>query len=501
MAAKPQPPTAQELQEALRLAARHELWRKGDLDFLRDPTQLKIKAAVTKGQEEMHFLLCSRRLGKTYELILEAFEVALTKPKSRIVYLMPFAKDAATVATDTALKVLFECPDDIKPEWKGQDKEWHFSNGSIIRLKGTNGEHAKYLRGGEADLVILDECGMMDDLKHIVLDVVMPMTLTTNGRIIFATTPARSPGHESTAFYNDLADKGCVSLFTILDLNRPSVPESRKARFLVAAGETKENAEKILRRESEPVTTTARREYFCQFVTDADSAVLREFDAEARTAIVKEWKRPDFFDCYTAMDPGFNDKTGILFAYWDFANARLVIEGEALLSRAATPDIAKTVKEKERELWDDKPPLLRVTDIDLRLIADLWSLHGLHFVKADKADSEGAINLIRTMISRRELVVLPKCTGLIRQMTNAVYDSSGKDFDRDPVDSHYDLLAALKYLCRAINRQKNPFPAWYSRPAFGTWNSPKGRRPLDMGLLSDTPFGRQIARSQAKRRK
>lgn len=476
--------------------ARHalaELWRRGHLDVKRDETQKKIRRAIELSDSRSHYLLCSRRLGKSYELFLEAVEVCIQKAGARVLFLAPWAKNASEITEDIAAQIFLDCPDDLRPEYKTQTKEFVFRNESIIRVKGVNGEHAQYLRGGAADLVILDEIGLMNDLRHVISDVVMPMTMTTGGRILLATTPARSPGHESTAIFMEHQEVGAVSRFTILDNVR--VPRGDKRVYLLAAGEKMGRVDGILDGALQPETTTAKREYFCEFVTDADTAVLPEFP-EAKADIVKIPSRPEYFDTYVAMDPGFNDKTGILYAHVDFMNRKLVIEDEDLLSRAATPDIAKAIKAKERDLWGEKKPLKRICDVDLRLIADLWELHGLTFHSAEKVDSMAGINLLRTMIKGRQIVISPKCERLITQMENAVWDSKGKDMDRTELDGHFDLVAALKYLARGINWQRNPYPEWYGAPGPQMWVSPKRRKKLETGILGETPFARRIVRNR-----
>lgn len=480
-----------EMLEAAAREAVSELWRRGNLNFKRHATQKLIKAAIDASKQQSHYLLCSRRLGKTYELFLEACEVALQQPGARILFLAPWAKNASEISEDTAVKIFADCPRDLQPDFKSQIKEFHFKNGSIIRVKGVNGEHAQYLRGGAAELVILDEIGLMNDLKHVISDVVMPMTMTTNGRILLATTPPRSPGHESKSIFDDHSDLGASSRFTIVDA--PHISEERKALYLVRAGEKVERVDHILSGLLEPESTTAKREYFCQFVTDADTAVIPEF-AEAKAEIVRVHPRPPYFDTYVAMDPGFNDKTGVLYALVDFEKRLLVIEDESLLSRAATPAIAEEIKKKEEDNWGARKPVMRVCDIDLRLIADLWELHGLNFQKAEKVDSDAGINLIRTMVKGRQIIIDPKCQNLIRQLENAVWDSKGNDLDRTEQDSHFDLVAALKYLCRAINWKRNPYPDWWNRPGPGVWTPLKRRKKLPTGILGDTPFARRIVK-------
>jgi len=239
-------------------------------------------------------------------------------------------------------------------------------------------------------------------------------------------------------------------------------------------------------------------------VTDAASAVLPEFTAEAQAQTVKSSSRPPYFDAYVAMDPGFQDRTAILYGYWDFRRAKLVIEDESLMHRPSTSDIAAEIARKERAAWAGQEPYARVSDVDPRLIADLWQLHRIQFRASEKQDSLGAINLVRNMIQARELEIDPRCVHLIRQMKNAIWNNKATDFARagsKSPDGHFDLVAALKYLCRGVNRHHNPYPEGYgSTVTQSTWLSPRpNQSPVGLGLMADTPFSRRLARTRRNR--
>lgn len=476
--------------EALRLQAAAELWRRGDLRWKLHSTQKKLYELVQN--KRRYFLLCSRRLGKSYWLVCAAFEHAIKHPGSRISYAAPTMKDATQIAGDLAVQILADCPPDIKPAYSTPDKEYRFQNGSIIRFSGVNAEHRENLRGRAAHLFILDEAGTMDDLNYTLNSIVGPMTVTTKGKILIASTPPRSPGHDMTKVAKDMQKRGELATFTLLDA--PHIDREEKWESLERAGEDPAKIDAILNGTEEPESSTAQREYFCRLdVTDADSAVVPEFNGKAQAEIVLDHPRPPYFDCYVCMDPGFNDQTGILFAYWDYAIKKLVIEDELLLKRANTDDIASAIKAKEETLWGDKQPLLRISDIDLRLISDLYRNHGLVFQPANRQDSLGAIDLVRTMVRRREIIITPNAPGIVRQLRNATWNRKASDFERTQEDSHFDLLASLKYLARAVNRNKNPYPSWYYAPGFNT-NSRMQTEKGPKSVFSDTPLGRKLAK-------
>jgi hypothetical protein len=482
------------LVEARRLL-QAELWRRGDLRFKLHETQQRIYDAIRASSQRRHFLLCSRRLGKTYLLVALCIEHALRHPNSRIYFCAPTAKDAAIIATDTAGKLLTDCPPELKPEFREQAKELKFKNGAIVRFQGINSDHANDIRGHTADLVVMDEVGSMDDFKHVLTSIVAPTTLTTGGKILLASTPARTPGHESSTVARDMIDRGLCSTFTIRDA--PHITHEEKVDFLVhEMGEKPERADGILDGTLEPETTDTLRELFCRLdVTDAESAVIPEFTAQAQAQIVKEHPRPRFYNAYVGMDPGMTDKTGLLFAYWDFKACKLVIEDEALLGHSITPRIAEVVKQKEADTFAvGCNSVTRVSDIDSRLIADLVQLHGLSFQKADKSGGNPAmINFLRTKIHTREIIIHPRCVKLIQQLRNCVWNSRATDFERTDADAHFDLVAALKYLVRVVNRSANPYPDWYRESDAPIYVSPKlHAKPID--IFSNTPFGRRLAK-------
>lgn len=471
------------------IIARQELWRRGDLRFKLHPTQKKIYALL-EGRRRF-FLRCSRRLGKSFALCVICLEHAIKKPGARISYAAPGQKDAVQIVSDLMAQILADCPEDIRPEFHAADKEYRFPhNGAVIRFSGVNNEHHENLRGRAADVFVLDEVGQMDDLDYILNSIVSPMTATTKGRVLMASTPPRSPGHDMYKIVQGMEKRGEVATFTLLDA--PHIDAEEKAEMLERAGEDPINIPAILAGKLEPQGTTALREYFCQFVTDSASAVLPEFTAQAQAEICIPWERPPYFDSYVSIDPGFSDKTGIIFGYWDFVRKKLVIQDEVMLTRATTDDIAESIKHKEEELWNGKRPLARISDIDLRLIADLQQRHGIFFTKANRQDSLGAIDLVRSMIRRREIIIDPKCVALRRQMANAVWNRKATDFERSAEDSHQDALAALKYLCRAVVRDRNPYPSWYGSPGFHTHSPNSNKKPHS--VFSDTPLGRKFAK-------
>jgi hypothetical protein len=250
--------------------------------------------------------------------------------------------------------------------------------------------------------------------------------------------------------------------------------------------------------------TATRRELFAEFVTDASQLVIPEFTPEAKAKIVLRRPVPVMCHKYVAMDPGFNDRTGLLFGYHDFRAGKLVIQKALLLHKASTSDIAKAIVDTEYALWAEDRPLLRVSDVDPRLLADLYERHGLVFSPSQKQDALGAVNLVRTMVRNEEISIDPDCALLIHQLENTIWNTKATDFERTK-EGHGDLIAALKYLCRSVNFRLNPFPAGFRGEGGRDGNefrSPR-RRPgaTHPGLLGNTPLGKKAAAAKPTRKR
>ena len=492
-------------------ALRQEAWTRGLLRYLLHGNQASIYDRLTgPAKPRRFFVLCSRRIGKSYLGIVLALETCIRTPNARVLYLAPSAKQASEIVTDQIPAILSDCPIALRPQSNAQSKELTFKNGAVIRFRGVNAERAEDLRGGFAHLVVLDEAGSMDRLKTVMKDVVRPMTSTTGGMILLLTTPPNTPSHDSSEIWDVLHARGDTATFTLAQAQNPALPVSEKAAMLEDAGERPEDIPRILSGEIPPRTVTAQREYFCSWVSDSGQAMFPEYAEFAPVIYRDPGPLPPYRDCYVGGDWGMKDATGLVFGYYDSRFGKLVIEDEWLEPQAGTPRIAQTIKEKEAKLWNDAFDVYRFGDIDLRLLADLATLYGINFAKADKKDKNANIELLRSWIRRGQLVIHPRCIKLDRQLRNAIWNRRGKDFERAPErenqeesDFHFDLAAALVYLVRGVHtrRKMDPFPS-------GLETVPKGkhipiRSPLfqrKMSILDDTPMVRRLFGKGKKRR-
>jgi hypothetical protein len=494
-----------EQQAALDAAAKAELWRRGDLSWKRFPHQQAVMDQIAALDAREFFSRWTRRGTKSGNGVLTCAEACL-RPGGRALFLAPTAKSASEIAGDIAGKLLRDAPEDVRPEYHKQDKEFVFPSGGIWRLKGVNGETFENLRGGEYDVVVLDECAQYDQLEEIIFGVVMPMTLTTRGRILYQTTPPTSPGHYSVALYQKLHAQGLTSTITLRDVTH--IPYEEKCRMLIAVGEDPARVADILAGRAEPETAYARREFFCEFIVDPELAVVPEFAKHKASVVVDEYPRPAFFDAYGAADTGMRDRTGILSGYLDFFNQTFVVEGEGLLNRANTAEIATHWGLLEAQLGyggdrsrGGRVYLRVVDDSQLRVTHDLTTVYGLTTQPAQKHGREAAIASMRVAITSGRLKILSRCTQLIHQLETAIYkkSASGKqyDFERDQ-DGHFDLVDALIYLLRSVIWTRNPYPVGYDprllQATGGGFRrpTPQARSALSQAAFAGTPAGRRL---------
>lgn len=452
-----------------------QLWKLGELDYKRHASQLKMKVHIEEYNEQIVPVLASRRLGKSFEVLLEAVELCNSKKFSIVKYICPRLKMVKTIVNHNMRIILEDCPDDMRPEWKENDKTWLFPNGSVIEFAGTdNGSHEN-LRGGSADLCIVDEAGFCDHLEYVIKSILRPTLLTTGGKIIMISTPSKNSDHDFIQKYVlPLQREGKLLLLNIYDnpMLTPQIIEELKNDYPT--------------KEQDP---HYRREYLCEIIRDKDSVVIPEFTPEIETELVQEWERPPYFDIYTSGDVGFRHLTVYLFAYWDYLKGVLVIEDELVLNgpEMTTEVLAAGIKKKELNNFyfvnsegdkEAKPVYMRVMDNNLIMMNDLNRLHNFSFIATQKDNKEAQINQVRMMISNKQIIINPRCKHLIYHLkgaswkesnsTNRVFAELSDTPDHSVRGGHADALDALIYLVRNVVRSKNPYPNGHNLPGNDT---------------------------------
>lgn len=455
--------------------------------------------------------MISRQRGKSFAAIFDDLMFAQRTPGAILRYLGQTGESALSILGPTLNQIFAICPlpQRERPhpfnrnDSLGGASEFRWDNGATLVWSGTDNDTFRRQRGPRSHRITYDEAAFYPKLREVT-EALNPTLTRTGGSPLYLSTPPVTPDHMFAELYEAASAIGHGEHETLYQ-NPQLTPAEIEAVISKAAAERNEPVEKFKK------STYFRREYLAEICLDSDLAVVPEFP-DVKESIVVERDRPPFFDIYVSLDPGMSDLSGVLFAVTDFRRARLVIEHELLLKGANTATIAAEILGVLQEHYGAtvtdarvdrkvlkvlardsvKPYAFVVDDPSNRVTADLHAYHGLLAAPAMKDDSEAAINLMRLEIGGRTVEIHPRCTGLIRQLGNAVRKAPGGDMTRSKRDGHWDLVAALKYLVRHWDKRRNPYPADYGFDS-KTQTRREVVRPTTLGdvMLRGTSLGRR----------
>ena len=316
----------------------------------------------------------------------------------------------------------------------------------------------------------------MDCLETLVKDIFMPQLMySDNGYILLNSTPSDTPGHPFTISCEEAEIGGYYATKTIYDNPLLSVDEILE--FAEEAGcevnwdrfhELRKGFEDLPKYREDLVnqvitktSTTWRREYLAEFVTEESSAIIPEMTRNKEIQIVQPWKTPEMYNTFTIGDLGFKDATAILFGYYDFHNAKTIIQDELICHAPSSREIADGIRKKEQELWGDKEPYGRWMDGDLIVLQDISIEHGLTCAPVGKDALEAMVNNVRLEVQRNNVIIDPRCKTTIAHLKYGIWDKQRKKFARSGQFYHFDALAALVYFLRHVSKEANPYPPDY----------------------------------------
>ncbi len=455
-----------------------ELYRRGVLFWKLHAGQKQMYDAIHASTSKKYVINAARRLGKSYMLCVMAIEHAIRNPGSQIKFAAPNQKMARKIIFPLFKQILEDCPKHLRPKFRVHEGEYEFSNGSGITVCGTEMGQVDGLRGTACDLALMDECGFMSDIEYVVDSIITPQLMTRpNARIIMASTPPVSPDHAFVSKYMAAAmASGNYSKFDIYS-NPRITPEELEEYKHESGGED---------------STTWRREYLAEIVTETENALFPEANTgDLMEQLVLEVQRPRFFYPITAVDLGYTDFTGVLFGYYHFQLAKIVIEDEILVNKTTSADIVTMIHAKERELWGNVTPRVRVVDGPALAIADMNQTHRFLCRTPEKSDLPANVNRVRIDLAERRLVFHPRCTNTIAQVKFGTWDNQRKGFSRSASGGHWDLVAALIYLCKHIDRSTNPVPHGFGFDPFNDFGYPARNNTVSDTLKLMFPFVRK----------
>jgi hypothetical protein len=506
--------------EALSLAARHELWRRGQLcfKFEKDKTQQELYRLIFASPRRQFMLECARKLGKSYLLGVIALEACIKHPGKRVNWCLPTGKQAI----ETAVPILTEISEDAPPECRGsynsQSGHWTLPNGAYIVLFGAKDKaDADRGRGPSAIVSLVDEGAFFPSemLPYALRSVIAPQHMRTKGKIILASTPPVGMGHSWNQIAAAAETNGAYAHRTIWQngmLSREEILETLN-EAATSAGLTLDQY---------MTTAEYRREYMAERVIDPTRSVIPEF-APNESQIVQEFDLPEHFDAFAGIDLGYSvHASAVVHGVADFNNQRLLIVDETWLVRANTREIAEATKRTEAKHWT-RPEARYLTTVQedgtkrdelaahltepgavfrvidnagggSRVIADFWDQFRLRASEAVKKDRDQAISLVRNLCLGGRLIINPRCERLIRQLRTATWNSAGSEIEESAEEMHYDLVPALYMMVRCWwhLKTRNPYPPKVA--GYGQYIHKPAQQvnALARGLLGGTAAGRRI---------
>lgn len=445
-------------------ARRHDLdavarsWALGDLTYLMHEVQVAARDWVWSRPERVIVICCSRRLGKTILAAGLVNEAAMRVPtlagrpaKIRIasataVDVREFFEPAMQLYRGT------EVPAWARHAFKEHIGRFEWANGSRAQIAGVNGGQEDRLRGRECDLFIVEEASTIDRLRYLVQSVAMPQVLTTGGKVILIFTPPQSPDHESVQYLTEAEARGTLFLRTIYDA--PHVTQEQIEQIAADCGGVE--------------STTFRREFLCEVVTDETRAIIPEFQRE-EPHIVQEHERPEYYVPIVAMDLGYHDLTVAVCGYYDFKADLDVITHEAVFQHSTSAEINAGVAEIELEAFGPGVTPRRYVDAPPIVVADLRRLRGwtasdeasgkaAPWSEVRKDDVDASINALRVRVRRRRVRIHPRCKTVIAHMRHGIWNKARTSFARSDEHGHYDGIDACRYFERHVDRHTDPYP-------------------------------------------
>jgi len=379
--------------------------------------------------------------------------IKTTEQNANVLLISATLKKLRTIVKPAFNTILQDCPDDLKPVYKSQDSVYELSNGARINLCAFENGAINDIRGIHKVIsVYIDEASFFGEeecsfpLDYVIDSILTPMFIRTKSvpRIILLSTPPEVPQHPFELLVEKSKLVGCNRT---VDLYHSDIPESK----------IREQRERC---KDEDVW---QREYMCQFVANKERLVVPEYREEICKSIVKRDDMFRFYDKYTCQDIGGSlDAHGILYAYWDFKKAKLVIMAETLLAGQDinVGMIAKSIKENELKHFNGMPTWLRISDIGGGpTLNTLNADYALPFNNVVKEDLLSMVSKMREWIRLGRVLIDPSCKHLLAQL-KTIYWSPKKDaWARSSVHYHFDLVAALMYLIQSVNVSHNPIPA------------------------------------------
>lgn len=426
---------------------RHYFWKRGDLSWKRDSLQEKITKRIRETPGECHAVICSRQIGKSWNIdtiaLEECIKAALTHKGILVRVLAPTLKMVFDIVRDNLAKICVDAPPGLIVPTKS-DLRWLIGGKSQLRLGAMERAHVDRNRGGNADIIIFEEGGFVnsEDYKYAVESVIGPQLLRSGGREYHISSISEDEYHYLHTTIMPKCDAlGTLSSYTVYD--SPSL--------------TPDQVHKAIERSGGVSSEAFRREYLNEIIRSHSLTVIPEFSEELHTA---EFDLPEHYNPLIAIDQGGKkDKTGGLSIVYDFARDTVLVWNEFQLD-ANTPTgvMVDSSLALEAELYWYKKTPSRVADVPGQVQVDLLNDYDYQLAVLHKDDADAQLQALRLLFTKNKIKIHKRCKNLIGALKTGRYNDKRTDFERTEAYGHLDILMALVYGNRMLDRHTNPYP-------------------------------------------
>lgn len=291
-----------------------------------------------------------RRIGKTYTKGVTLTVNGLSFPNARMIYgtkteiqmkeiLVPTLRSICADAPRDTYGGIRYAPEFFTSKW-GMRAGFYFpSSDSVLKLVGLD-KDPDGMRGTHLDWCAISEAAFIKDLRALVVSIIGPQFMRRpHARGYLESSAPEDTDHDFDAFFvPDAKRRGAYWFYTFADIDNEALRAEAELEYQQAAEIDKEAAD---------------REYKGIRSRNFASTVFPEFNRESH---VQDVAVPSHAVCITADDPGYRHLYGKVWAFYDFDNARLVVQDSWAGSNSSSTRSACVSAAREFYLWGTWPP-------------------------------------------------------------------------------------------------------------------------------------------------
>lgn len=457
-----------------KLAAAHYMWsRAHDLSYKLDALQLRIDNTIKNVPAKKICILSSRQIGKSFWVCIYALWYLINNPGKIARIVAPTLKQCGDIVQDNLAKIILDAPPGmIEP--KKSDYRWELQNGSSLRLGALERANVDGNRGGNASLVIYEECGFVkqDDFIYGVNSVLGPQLLRSQGWEIYVSSPSEDPDHPlHTQVLPECENLGTA--FNYMVFESPSITREMIAEAMRRSGcafdmqfidgvynlpkLSLEAVHEAAKRTEAVLTEAFRREYLAEIIRPSTLMVVPAYREPVH---VVSFQLPLACHMTITIDwGGVRDLTAAILHTYDFHDdVDLVWDEMVWPANTSTDEIYNGL-----QVWEEVYRIeSRWGDVPGQLQVDLTNQFKYEINLPQKSDWKASVNNMAVRFATNKIKIHPRCKFIQKSCRAGMFNKNRTDFERTNDLGHCDGLAALMYAIRSQNRE-NPYGLQGSR--------------------------------------